>query len=61
MERTSMTSGKGLFSSPDNPMPQAKKTSPMCGPSSNKDAKKANSLLQQAQMKVDSLRGKSGT
>jgi len=60
MKKSSMTSGKGLYSSPDNNMAQPKRTSSMCGPSSNKDAVKANKLLQKAHMEKESLRGKSG-
>jgi hypothetical protein len=57
--KTSMTSPVGMYSHKSNPLKQAKKVEPKCS-GSNKDAVKANSLLQQAQSKVDSLRGKSG-
>ena len=50
----------GVYSYKDNPLPQAKRVAPMCGPGSNPDMVRANKLLQQAQMKDDSLRGKSG-
>lgn len=55
-----MNSGKGMYSYSDNPLPAASRVKPMCGPGSNPDQMKANKLLQQAQMKNDSLRGKSG-
>lgn len=58
--KTSMNSGKGMCSYPDNPLPNAKRVNPMCGPGSNPDQMKANKLLQKAQVKDDSLRGKSG-
>ena len=54
------SSPKGLFSSKDNPMGKAKMTSTMIGPSANKDAQKANSLLKKAQVQQDSLRGVGG-
>lgn len=60
MAKTSMTSGKGMYSTTDNPMAQPSRTSPKCGPGSNKDQSKANKLLQKAQSSIDSLRGKSG-
>ena len=53
-------SPKGMYSSKKNPMPQPKKVSTMMGPGSNADQMKANKLLQQAQKKEDSLRGKMG-
>lgn len=55
-----MNSPKGMYSYPDNPLQPAKRVAPMCGPGSNPDQMKANKLLQQSQMKNDSLRGKSG-
>lgn len=60
MEKTSMTNGKGIYSTKDNPMAQPSRTSSMCGPGSNPDQKKANRLLQKAHMEKESLRGKSG-
>lgn len=57
---TSMTSGKGMCSYKDGTMSAAKRVKPECGPGMNADQKKANGLLQQAQKKVDSLRGMSG-
>ena len=50
----------GVYSYKDNPLPQAKRVAPMCGPGGNPDQRKANELLKRAQMKDDSLRGKSG-
>ena len=61
MKKTSLTSGKGIYSTSSNPMAQPSRTSSMCGPSSNADAKKANKLLQKAYAEKESLRGKSGT
>lgn len=55
-----MNSGKGMYSYPDNPLKQAKRVAPMCGPGKNPDQMKANKLLQQAHSKDESLRGKSG-
>ena len=55
-----MDSPVGIYSYKGNPLPQAKRVAPMCGPGSNPDMVRANKLLQQAQMKDDSLRGKSG-
>ena len=55
-----MDNGKGMCSYKDNPMSAASRTKPECGPGMNQDQKKANKSLQQAQAKVDSLRGKSG-
>lgn len=55
-----MDSPVGLYSYKDNPLSQARQVKPMCGPGGNPDQQKANKLLQQAQMKDDSLRGKSG-
>lgn len=55
-----MDNGKGMCSYKDNPMSKPMETSAMCGPGMNADQKKANGLLQQAQKKVDSLRGMSG-
>ena len=60
MKKTSMTSGKGLYSSKDNPMSQPSRVSPQCGPGSNPDQKKANKLMNKAHMEKESLRGKSG-
>ena len=60
MKKTSMTTGKGIYSSPDNPMAQPSRTSSQCGPGSNPDAMKANKLLQKAHAEKESLRGKSG-
>lgn len=54
------SSAKGLYSYKDNPIGKAKAVSPMVGPSANKDAQKANKLLQKAQMQEDSLRGSAG-
>ena len=58
--KNSMSSGKGMYSYPDNPLQPAKRVAPMCGPGKNPDQAKANKLLQMAQNKDDSLRGKSG-
>lgn len=55
-----MDSGKGMCSYSDNPMKQASRVKPECGPGMNKDQMKANKLLQKAQMQQDSLRGVSG-
>ena len=55
-----MNSGKGLCSYKDGTMSAANRVKPECGPGMNPDQKKANGLLQQAQKKVDSLRGQSG-
>jgi len=60
MERGSMDSGKGLYSTPDNPLQSASRVSPMCGPGGNADQQKANRNLQQAHAEKESLRGKSG-
>ena len=60
MKMKSGSSPKGLYSSKGNPLPAPKKVMPGVGPSSNSDAMKVNKLLQQAQAKEDSLRGKSG-
>lgn len=59
-KKSSMSSPKGVYSYSKNPMSQPKRTSAMAGPGSNSDQQKANRLLQQAQQKEDSLRGKSG-
>ena len=56
----SMTSGKGMCSTRDNPMSAASRIAPKCGPGMNKDQSKANKLLQKAHAQQDSLRGKSG-
>ena len=58
--KSSMNSGKGIYSYKSNPMKQPSRVAPMCGPGMNPDQKKANKLLQQAQKQEDSLRGKSG-
>lgn len=58
--KSSMTTGKGLYSTKDNPMSQPSRTSSMCGPGSNPDQSKANRLLQKAHAEKESLRGKSG-
>lgn len=55
-----MDNGKGMCSYKDNPMSAASRTKAECGPGMNSDQRKANRLLQEAQRKVDSLRGKSG-
>jgi hypothetical protein len=55
-----MNSPKGMFSKKDNTMKSAKKVPCGISGSSNPDAVKANKLLQQAQSKVDSLRGAAG-
>lgn len=55
-----MDNGKGMCSYKDNPMKDAARTKAECGPGMNHDQKKANKLLQEAQRKHDSLRGKSG-
>lgn len=55
-----MNNGKGMCSYKDNPMSQATRVKPECGPGMNADQKKANGLLQKAQKQQDSLRGKSG-
>lgn len=56
----SLSSVKGMCSYSKNPMAQPKQVKAMCGPGGNADQQKANRLLQKAQMKEDSLRGKSG-
>lgn len=55
-----MNSGKGVCSYKDNPMSEASRIAPKCGPGMNADQTKANGLLQKAQKQQDSLRGKSG-
>ena len=55
-----MDNAKGMCSYKDNPMSPANENKPRCGPGMNSDQNKADRLLQQAQSKVDSLRGKSG-
>lgn len=59
-----MNSPVGMYSYKSNPMKDASRVKPMCGGgggfSGNADQMKANKLLQQAQMKEDSLRGKMG-
>lgn len=59
-KRGSMNQGKGLYSTPDNPLPAARRVAPMAGPGSNADQKKVNSLLQKNHSQNESLRGKSG-
>jgi hypothetical protein len=59
-KKSSMNSPKGVYSYSKNPMAAPKRTSAMAGPGSNSDQSKVNKLLQQAQKKEDSLRGKSG-
>ena len=60
MKKTSLSSGKGLYSTSKNPMAQPSRTSSQCGPGSNQDQVKANKLLQKAYAEKESLRGKSG-
>ena len=60
MKKSSMTTGKGLYSTKSNPVKAPRKTSSLIGPSSNPDAQKANRLMQKAHTQCDSLRGKSG-
>lgn len=55
-----MDNGKGVCSYKDGTMSNAARVKPECGPGMNADQRKANRLLQEAQRKVDSLRGKSG-
>ena len=55
-----MDNGRGMCSYKDGTMSAAKRVKAECGPGMNADQKKANGLLQQAQKKVDSLRGMSG-
>ena len=55
-----MSSAKGLYSTKDNPMKQAKQVPVGISGGSNSDAQKANKLLKQAQAQQDSLRGRSG-
>lgn len=55
-----MDSPVGMYSYKENPLPMPRQVKPMCGPGGNPDQRKANELLQKAQMKDDSLRGKSG-
>lgn len=55
-----MQSGKGLYSYKTNPMSQATRVKPECGPGGNADQRKANMMLQKAQKQEDSLRGMSG-
>lgn len=55
-----LQSPKGIYSYKDNPMSEAARVKPMCGPGMNADQKKANKLLQQSQREDESLRGKSG-
>ncbi|MDP2652172.1 MAG: hypothetical protein Q8O94_03480 [bacterium] len=56
----SMNSVKGLCSYSKNPMSEASRVAPKCGPGGNSDQNKANKLLQQAQKREDALRGKAG-
>ncbi len=58
--KSSMTTPKGLYSTPDNPMAQARQVSSKAGPGSNADQAKVNSLMQKAHAEKESLRGKSG-
>lgn len=60
LDKSSRSSGKGIYSYSDNPLPQANQVAPKAGPGGNADQQKANRLLQEAQKKEDSLRGKSG-
>lgn len=55
-----MTSPVGMCSFSKNPVSAPSENKPRCGPGMNSDQMKADRLLQQAQSKVDSLRGKSG-
>jgi len=55
-----MDNGKGMCSTPDNPMSAASRVAPMCGPGMNPDQAKANRLLQEVHKERESLRGKSG-
>ena len=55
-----MDNGSGMCSYSKNPMSEASRISPMCGPGMNADQNKANKLLQKAQVQQDSLRGKAG-
>ena len=55
-----MDNGKGMCAYKDGTMSNAKRVKPECGPGMNADQKKANRLLQEAQKKVDSMRGQSG-
>lgn len=55
-----MNSGSGMCSYKDNPMSAASRVKPECGPGMNADQRKANKLLQKAQVQQDSLRGMSG-
>jgi hypothetical protein len=59
-KRGSMNSGKGLYSSKDNPLPNAKRVAPEAGPGSNPDQQKVNRMMKKAEAEKDSLRGKSG-
>jgi hypothetical protein len=55
-----MDNGKGMCSYKDNPMVDAARVKPMCGPGMNPMQNKANKLLQKAHYERDSLRGKAG-
>jgi len=55
-----ITSVRGMCSYPDGTGSRASRVKPECGPGGNADQQKANRLLQEAQRKVDSLRGESG-
>lgn len=55
-----LNTGKGMYSTKSNPMPQPKRVSSMAGPGSNPDQKKVNSMMQKAYSEKESLRGKSG-
>lgn len=54
------SSPKGMYSHSGNPVPSARKVPRAVGPGGNSDQAKANRMLQMAQRKVDSQRGKSG-
>ena len=55
-----MNNGSGVYSYKSNPLQPAKQVKPMCGPGSNPDMQRANKMLEQAQVRDESLRGKSG-
>jgi len=55
-----MSSPKGMYSSPKNPMKEAMHVPSQCGPGMNPDQSKCNSLRQKAYAERDALRGKSG-
>jgi hypothetical protein len=60
MKKTSLSSGKGIYSYSKNPMAQPSRTSSKCGPGMNADQQKTDRLLQKAFAEKDYLRGKSG-